>query len=244
MVPGAWHPASCWDLVATSLQSHNYKTIQVTTPTVGNLDIPFSADVQAIRHAISSASDSGEDILLVTHSYGGVPGCCAVEGLLKTNVENGKGRGGIIRIVFITSWMLDAGECILENAVANASKSRAVSDDPLEVWKLWGGAAEVFYNDLPEAEQEMWVGRLKWQKYETALKSPVTYAAWRFVPCTYLLCELDKAIVIGTQRAMVERAQKEGVGMKTEVLEAGHSPFLSVPDEVVAGIRRAAGEDV
>lgn len=87
MVPGAWHGTNCFDLIASSLQSHGYETIQVTTPSVGSAQ-PFSADVQAIRDAIAAASDSG-DVLLFMHSYGGVPRCCAVEGLRKEDVREG-----------------------------------------------------------------------------------------------------------------------------------------------------------
>lgn len=239
LVPGAWHPASCWDLVASGLQSHGYRTVQVTTPTVGNVEIPYRADVQAIRNAITSA---GEDVLLVMHSYGAVPGCCAVESLRREDL--GEGKGGVVGLVFCTAWMLDVGECILENSIVYSAKARAVSDDPIEVWKPRGGAAEVFYNDLPKAEQEKRVAMLKHHKQETILRSIVTYAAWRHVPSTYLLCSLDKTIVYETQQGMVERAQKEGVDLKTEVLEAGHSPFLSKPEAVVEAIRRAAGEAV
>ena len=242
LIPGAWHSADCWNLVASGLQSHGYKTVQVTTPTVGNVEVPFSADVQAIRDAIISASEAGENVILVPHSYGGVPACCAVEGLRKKDV--GDGKGGVTGLVFCTSWMLDEGECILENVAIYAVKARTISDDPVEVWKARGGAAEVFYNDLPKAEQEKWVGMLNHHKYETVLKSTVTYAAWRHVPSTYLLCTEDRTIPIQTQEALVGRAKKDGAEMKTEMLRAGHSPFLSVPDEVVQAIRRAAGEAV
>jgi pimeloyl-ACP methyl ester carboxylesterase len=151
MVPGAWHPASCFDLIASSLQSHGYETIQVTTPTVGSTQ-PFSADVQAIRDAIKAASDTG-DVLLFMHSYGGVPGCCAVEGLRKQDLH----EGGVTALVFCTAWALDVGECILSNPIAYPSKARTVSDDPLKVWEARGGVANCFYGDLSREAQEMWV---------------------------------------------------------------------------------------
>lgn len=236
MVPGAWHPASCFDLIASSLQSHGYETIQVTTPTVGSSQ-PFSADVQAIRDAIKSASDAGE-VLLFMHSYGGVPGCCAVEGLLKEDLK----EGGVTALVFCTAWMLDVGEAILSNPISYTSKARAASNDPLEVWKPRGGAAHCFYGDLSREEQERWLGMLRHQDFDTIMKSPVTYAAWKHVPSTYIVCTEDKAISYETQLGLVERAKKEGVHLRTEQLEASHSPFLSMPEAVVEAIRRAALE--
>ena len=75
------------------------------------------------------------------------------------------------------------------------------------------------------------------------MHSPCTYAAWRDVPSTYLYCLQDAAIPIEIQKAMVE-GTASGTGIKTETVDASHSPFLSKPDEVTAAIRRAAGEVV
>jgi hypothetical protein len=175
------------------------------------------------------------------HSYAGVPGCCAVEGLRK---EDPQGKGGVTALVFCTSWVLDVGECITANPIVYASKARTVSNDPLEVWAARGGAAHVFYGDLSAEEQERWVGKLREQEFDTIMKSKVTYAAWKEVPSTYILCTEDKAIAYETQLGIVERAKREGMLVRTEELEASHSPFLSMPEKVVDAIRRAAGEIV
>ena len=241
LVPGAWHPPTCWAPLTTSLINHGYKTLPITTPTVGNLSVPFNSDVAAIRNVITAESELGNDVLLVAHSYGGVPSCCAVEGLTKADLS----QGGVVGMVFVTSWMLDSDESILENAIVDrdtASQSRAKSNDAHEVFKARGGPATVFYDDLSEAEQERHVALLQPHKYETVLESEVSYAAWRFVECTYLLCKLDKAILYETQLKIVARARGKGISVKTEELEAGHSPFLSMPEVVVGCLRRAAGE--
>lgn len=242
MVPGAWHPASCFDLVATSLQSHGYKTIQVTTPTVGST-LPFSADVDAISSAISGCAEKGEEVLLFMHSYGGVPGCCAVEGWARESLAQAGKPGGVVALVFCTAWMLDVGEAILSNAIINNSKARGVSDDPIEVWKPRGGAAHCFYNDLELPEQEKWVGRLKHHNFDLIMRTPVTYAAWKHLPTTYIFCTEDNTIIYQTQQNLVERARKEGLHLRTERLEASHSPFLSMPEAVGDCVRRAALED-
>ena len=50
-------------------------------------------------------------------------------------------------------------------------------------------------------------------------------------------------IPLPIQKMMVEGTAK-GTGMRTESVDASHSPTLSKPDEVAAAIRRAAGETV
>lgn len=42
---------------------------------------------------------------------------------------------------------------------------------------------------------------------------------------------------------MVEETAK-GYGVRTETVDASHSPFYSQPDQLTAAIRRAAGENV
>jgi hypothetical protein len=41
---------------------------------------------------------------------------------------------------------------------------------------------------------------------------------------------------------MVDRAQRQGASIETEKINAGHSPWLALPDQVVAYIRKQAGE--
>ena len=76
--------------------------------------------------------------------------------------------------------------------------------------------------------------------YPTFLTSLI-YPGWKFVPHVYLFTKLDATLPHDFQIAIVENA---GGNFETETLNSGHSPFLSVPNEVVSAIRRAAGEDI
>lgn len=71
--------------------------------------------------------------------------------------------------------------------------------------------------------------------------SVLTHAGWRDVPGLYLFTKLDATLPYEAQIAMVESCGKD---FEKEALEAGHSPFLSVPLAVITAIRRAAGEKV
>ena len=72
--------------------------------------------------------------------------------------------------------------------------------------------------------------------------APATNAAYLELPASYLLCEDDQATPFPVQQVMVDRAQRKGGVFKTEKIKAGHSPWLSKPDEVAAFIRRASAE--
>ena len=103
---------------------------------------------------------------------------------------------------------------------------------------------ETFYNCLPDsvaAEQTQHLHPMAYLPFA----SPNQYTAFKDIPSTYIVCEKDMAIPVHAQRGMVKGAEDMGVvWSKVEVLDTDHSPFVSMPDETAAMVRRAAGEDV
>lgn len=75
--------------------------------------------------------------------------------------------------------------------------------------------------------------RLGYHSYGS-FKSPLTYVPYNDIPTAYILCEKDQAIPINVQRAMIDHARDIAPNaMDTiESLDAGHSPFLNMPDAV------------
>ncbi len=77
------------------------------------------------------------------------------------------------------------------------------------------------------------MGRLRLQS-RAAFEQPLTRAAWREVPSTYLVCEADQAIPLLAQERMAQRSRD------VVRLPDGHSPFLSSPGEVARVLRDVA----
>ena len=97
-----------------------------------------------------------------------------------------------------------------------------------------------FYNDCSdEVASEQMKYLLPFAK--CAFTSKATYAAWKHIPSTYLLCENDQAIPVHAQEYMTKQ---EGARFDVIRCRAGHSPFLSMPDFTAAVVRRAAGESI
>lgn len=95
----------------------------------------------------------------------------------------------------------------------------------------------VFYNDLSPEDAQKWVEQLT-PHPSTAQGTPVEHEAWRDIPLAYIYCELDAALPIFHQKHMVERVEKQGKTVLTFSLKSGHSPFLSMPDEVVKAVQQ------
>ena len=96
-----------------------------------------------------------------------------------------------------------------------------------------------FYNDLDDQTAAYWVSRLRPQSVG-AFRSKTSYAAWRYIPSTYLICEKDNAVVLAMQEVFAKRCMADTV----ERCDSSHSPFLSRPEYVVDVIRRASGGEV
>lgn len=112
LVPGAWHPASCLDLLARRLKSSGYQAKSIDSPSVG-AEPPlesFDPDVQAIHKAIEEEADNGQDVVVFMHSYGGMIGSQACQGLDKKTREAGNKTGGVVRLIYCCAFMVPEGE--------------------------------------------------------------------------------------------------------------------------------------
>lgn len=108
-VPGNFLPPSYYADIANLLETHGFQTRLVTLPSTGPKS-PLTSnkpDITAIHHVLKELSDSGKEIIVVAHSYGGIPTCEAVKGL-----ENEKGHAGVAKLVLIAAWLLQEGQSL------------------------------------------------------------------------------------------------------------------------------------
>lgn len=237
-VPGAWHSPDAFEPVMKELEAAGYDTKGVKLASVGASEPlkDFQPDVEAIQLAMKPLIDQGKDILLFTHSYGGVVGSEAVRSLDKASRQKEGKPGGVSHLYYCCAFALPEGVSLMDGLQGKPLPWYRVSADEMIVNPAT--PVDVFYNDVENPEHH--VKSLKPHSYRTFF-SKVTYPAWKYVPSTYLLCEKDMAIPIHVQKAMVE---SPGAAFTVETVDASHSPFLSMPAETARSIRRAAGESV
>ncbi|KPI38951.1 uncharacterized protein AB675_4500 [Cyphellophora attinorum] len=240
LVPGAWHPPTAFAPLTKYLESNGYPVVPLPLATVGAPDpLPnYDQDVSLIREAILK---HGPSVVVLTHSYGGLPGASACKGLPD---------GAVSHFIFCCSFALPVGVSLMDALQNKPLPWFDVSDDGLTVNAMQN--EEIFYNDIHDKETlaEL-VGSLKPHSYK-AFASKNTYAVYEDVKCTYVVCDEDKAIPVGAQWGMVEGArkavaEKEGAkgGMEAVTLEgASHTPFVSRTEELGVIVRRCAGEAI
>lgn len=116
LAPGAWHKETCYSPAQQLLESRGYPVEAVEYPSVG-AEPPtkgLTDDANAVRAVLQRLADEGKEIVLVVHSYGGLVGANAVEGLgYKQRAKEGK-KGGVITFVYLTAFVVPKGKCIRE----------------------------------------------------------------------------------------------------------------------------------
>lgn len=104
-VPGAGHTPTIYDLVMAQLHTSQYRTTSVCLPSVGvspGLE-DFSADVAAVRATVLGLAELGLDVVVVCHSYGGVPCTEAMNGLGKKDRDSQGLPGGVVWLIYVAA---------------------------------------------------------------------------------------------------------------------------------------------
>lgn len=116
IVPGASALPEFYDPVVNTITAHGFNIKALHIPSVG---IPgpregepptMYDDAAFIATHVRSLADAGNDVILITHSYGGVPGTESVRGLSKSERETQVLKGGIVGMAYMTSLVPNVGE--------------------------------------------------------------------------------------------------------------------------------------
>jgi pimeloyl-ACP methyl ester carboxylesterase len=213
LVHGAWHGSWAWEPLIEALDGVDVRTVDLPTSGADPEQLgDLFDDAAAVRAALAEIDGP---TVVVSHSYGGSPVTEAVTA-----------DSGVTHLVYLCAFMLDVGESLLGT----------VGGTPPPWWEVHerhiaaATPEEIFYNGVDAELTRQSVARLGLQS-RRAKEQELTNAGWRAVPSTYIVCEKDQAIPPFAQEAMAQRA---GTVLR---LDAGHSPFLSQPQEVAALLR-------
>nr|QIY67110.1 alpha/beta hydrolase [Streptomyces sp. RPA4-2] len=221
LVHGAWHGTWCWQPLIDHLPDLDVRTVAL--PSSGQ-DPAVLGDLYDDAAAVAErVAAIGRPTVVVGHSYGGCP-----------VTEAAATVATVHRVIYLSALMQDVGDSVLSLVGGVHPPYWDVHEQPQEgTDRGYFEAAEplkALYGDVePHLAQES-VARLGRQSL-ASVTQPLTQAAWRTVPSTYILCEEDMAIPLPLQEAMAARAER------TVRLRSGHSPFLSQPAELARVLR-------
>ncbi|KAF3025916.1 hypothetical protein E8E14_014904 [Neopestalotiopsis sp. 37M] len=202
-------------------------------------------DAAFVAAHITKLADAGKDILVVMHSYGGVAGTQAAQGLIKTERQKQGKPGGIVGLAYMTCLVPELGQPASTRATTppkGAKPLMAVGEDGWFYYPDVSLVATRVFSDMPYEEGLKW-GKLLVKHSAASFASPLTYAGYKDLPVSYLVCENDLSIVHDTQKSQIEMIERES-GKKVNItsIQAGHVPPISAPQDVIKWIIQVANQ--
>ncbi|KLU88248.1 hypothetical protein MAPG_07235 [Magnaporthiopsis poae ATCC 64411] len=249
LVHGGWHRASCFDPITSLLQEgHGLKCISVSLPsTSGNPEATYKDDIDAVREAISSETSAGRDVVVIAHSYGGMPGSSAIKGFAEKTAGGSAApddvvatAGHVIGLILIASGYNLPGLSFMDPFLGHPPSFWRVNKETGYA-ELVASPRELFYHDvLPADEAERWVSQLTTQSLKALFEGGEnSYAGWKDVPSWYIGAAQDRAMPVAAQRLTVGMARAMGGVVEHREMQTSHSPFLSRPRQTVQIILEA-----
>ena len=124
VLPGAWLNPSTYDAFISRLQHLSFPTAYASYPSLDPAN-PATADAANDTEAVLKGSllplvaDEGKDVVIVMHSYGGVPGSSAARGLSKAQ-RSGEGKsGGVVGLIHVSGFVLPGGASVADGQGGN-----------------------------------------------------------------------------------------------------------------------------
>jgi pimeloyl-ACP methyl ester carboxylesterase len=215
LVHGSWHGPWCWEKLTPVLERLGYPWASVALPSVGATPATMGTMEDDARAIEAAAAEIAGDVVVVAHSYSGVP---ATEATFGPNVR---------RIVYLAAFMPDVGGSLASFLPPGPLPAFVVAheDGSTSVHPELGIAALYADVDAPIAAWAMSRLRLHHARVITA---PVSHTSWREVPTSYILMTEDFACPTIVQRSVCHQADE------VRELKGSHSPFLAQPETLAA----------
>ncbi|KAL2811561.1 alpha/beta-hydrolase [Aspergillus granulosus] len=234
-IPGAWHSPEYYGAVRSLLEAKGYPTVGVDLPSVGG-HATMKDDAAAIRAVTEKLAAQGTKIVLVMHSYGGIPGSESASALGWKQRQAAGEPGGIVALVYIAAYMLEEGGSIMSFAKDGQMPHWLTVKDGLIYYDESEAIPNMYGDFAPEHEPEVWASKLK-PHAGASWTEGVTYVAYRDIATTYLLCMNDRSLPVDMQKQFVAAAEGR---ITVQSCDSAHSPMITIPELVEETIIRAA----
>lgn len=225
LIHGAWHGAWCWHKLVPLLEAAGNRVVAPDLPSMGADATPASSVTLEswARFVAGLVRREADPVVLVGHSRAGIVISQAAELVPE----------GISRLVYLSAYLLPAGETL-----AGAARADAGSLVPANMIPAAGGVTctlrpkvirEAFYGRCSDEDVEFARARLSPEPLKP-LVTPLTVTARMFgrVPRAYIECRDDRTVSLTAQRRMQAALPCDPVF----TLDGDHSPFLSAPQEL------------
>ncbi|KAG8665180.1 hypothetical protein FPOAC2_13671 [Fusarium poae] len=241
-VPGAWHTTASFEPVKKVLTQRGYHFVSQNAPGLYDANGTCQDDAMSLRTKILlPLVDEGKDLVVLMHSYGGMYGSQAVQGLSKKEREQAGKKGGVTALIYVSAVTPIEGKTTLD-MMGTDSKNLPSWVDYNETtgWVKFTGAKETMYHDIPDEEADYYISLIKDQALNS-MNTPITYS-----PLTdenfkgkagYIVCGADCVVPRAGQETY---AAVGGIGRVVTVEKASHAFFATAAEEIVDAVLQLA----
>jgi thioesterase domain-containing protein len=226
LVHGAWFGGWCWRLVVDELVRRGHRANAVDLPAAD----PAAGADSCADVVVDSLAGSGDDVVVVGHSMGGLVAPLVAARLLAL------GRP-VRRVVFVAGLLPLVGSSF-DDQVAAAGRGQIIlpglgagqldHGDGSSSWADLDKAADRFCPDAPP-ELAAWATRRLRRQYWTVMREISPLSAWPDVDYTSIVCVGDRTV----SPAWGRQAFRDRFHAAALELPGDHSPFLARPVELV-----------
>ncbi|KAL4731855.1 hypothetical protein ACLX1H_000850 [Fusarium chlamydosporum] len=219
IIPGSFAPPSLYKPLAQSLARDGIQSNIVDLPSVGRREgkepATMTEDAEEIVSVVERLLDEDKEVILLAHSYGGVPATQSLDKLSRKNRQARGKEGGVLKIIYLAGVAL-----------------------PDDYMTLTPASAPFVYSDLPPAEALKLAKEMP-QHSTASYKEQLTYPGYQDAEVHYIICEEDELVLTEYQYGMVELLKGMTNGdVGIHKIKSGHTPNLTQPDTITEIVRQ------
>ncbi|KKY39861.1 hypothetical protein UCDDA912_g00177 [Diaporthe ampelina] len=253
IVPGSFATAPLYDSLVAALreQGHSARAIDLPSANDGSRLPPPTGedDAKHIREEVFATLDgeTGSDVVVMLHSYSGVPGSSALKGLGRTDRSAGGKTTAVVGVLYLAAFVLPLG-------VSNRGwlSARDAMPEPFKSGVPGGYLPPIdpaygayIFNDLKSGEEQARQLALMARHSSDSYDGVVSYEAWKHIPSVLVIPENDVIVPTPLLEVMYEQSVAAGGKVRRVFVEgAGHCVNVSRPEFVAEElVKLAAGSE-
>jgi pimeloyl-ACP methyl ester carboxylesterase len=117
LVTGAWHPSSAYEDLIALLEKAGYPVLVTTLPSLNPKDpsgCDCTSDAASVREQFLPTIEEGKDVIVLCHSYGGIPAGGAARGLSKSVRMKQGDKGGVVGLIYLSAFVVPEGMSLVD----------------------------------------------------------------------------------------------------------------------------------
>ncbi|KAF2445809.1 alpha/beta-hydrolase [Karstenula rhodostoma CBS 690.94] len=249
LLHGAWHLPTCWSRLIPHLHAHGHPTLAPHLPSSGaNPPLHnWDPDIAVIRSSVTRlARDERRDVVVVMHAHSGLAGSQALQGLDKRSCSERGWGGGVVRLVYVCAFMFAEGWTQVPPGTGDGLGPNITVDLSRGIYYLHPSHVKsMMYQDVPDGE----VAAIAEQLVPQSLAGnwcTSTFAAWRWIPSTYVITLGDQKATVAAEEWIVKSAMESGRCAVDRVVrkKVGHCPHWSQAEWMAGFLVEEAGRSV